>query len=157
MNISNQYIAGLIDGEGYIALLPVRKKASKNLTFTPTVKIGMADDSNTALIMEYLLDKFGGHIYRADRSSQVRKDGTRKYNTITWTLRSKKSVGIMLEAIRPYLIIKREQSDLIVEYCRHGLNHPLYTKYDKTLHNRQMEIYQTLKMMHRGHTLATTE
>ena len=147
--LSLQYIAGLIDGEGYIALLPNRSRETTNKTFEPVVKIGMTG-KEPLIIFEALKNQYGGLIETKNGLSK----GGRIVNT--YVLKSKMRVGILMEDIIEYLIVKKDQAILLKEFCDMPYCHPKSPKFDKSIITRRIAIYDKLKQLKRPQPLATT-
>lgn len=136
--ISPQYLAGLIDGEGYIALLPVRSKQVKNPAFEPVIKIGMTGLSSYAIFLK-IQSKYGGHI---DESNKPSTGGRVVY---TYVLKSKKKVKVLLDDVSKYLWVKLPQALLLREFCDMASSHTRYKTYDNDVVLRKSEIYDLLK------------
>jgi hypothetical protein len=102
--ISRRYLAGLVDGEGYIGILPANKKNRQY--FKPVIKIGMS--SPEALKEIYLL--LGGHLYIKKR------DNPKHRKVLVWTVATYTTVDRVLDYIHPYLIVKKPQADVLREF-----------------------------------------
>ena len=87
------YAAGLLDGEGTIGV---------NKTGGTGYQIGIANLNMQML--EFLQSTFGGKIYR---------QGNKNYKR--WELFTKKEVLEFLLLVEPYLIVKKKQSQLMIE------------------------------------------
>lgn len=97
-NLSLQYIAGLVDGEGHIGI-------HKSGTCARLV-IGMSGYK----VLKYLRDTYGGSITMRPKYKDYYKQ------IYVWDITGNKAIYIIL-SIRPWLIIKRKQADLI-ELCQ---------------------------------------
>lgn len=132
------YLAGLIDGEGYVAVLPTRNSSLRRVSYEPVIKIGMTGETAYEvfrLVKEY----YGGRIEKPKR----RSTGGRR--VFTYNLRGKNNVGKFVEEIRPYSIVKREQLILLEEFCNLPMTHPNHKNYDHDAYIRKHEIYERLK------------
>lgn len=147
--LHNAYLAGLIDGEGYLALLPARTAGLKQLSFEPVIKIGMTG-ATALVIAQTLQEKYGGHIN--DRS-KLTTGGRKAY---TYIAKSKKRVSLILEDILPYLIVKRDQALLLQEFCNLGSSHSNYKTFDEVAVTRKGAIYHELRRLKEPEPLATT-
>ncbi len=99
------YIAGYIDGEGYLGIME-RHKDSKyhcRSDYLPVIKIASVDKD----IIEWFKSSFGGWIHQ-------RKFKDNSKDAYSWTLAGKK-IKPFLDKIYPYLKIKKEQADLLKE------------------------------------------
>ena len=94
------YLAGLFDGEGSVGYY----KYSKQKTHLPQVQIANADPR----VMEWLKAKipFGS----------VGINKTNKFTVFQWCVRGKKGVSQFLRAIQPFLVVKRDQSELLLNF-----------------------------------------
>lgn len=143
-DISNQYIAGLIDGEGYIALLPSKQPELHNKSFGPVVKLGMTG-SISKMIMDVLYAKYGGHLEYRERSKKNPKWKDVHY----WILKSRRKVKIFLDDIEPYLLIKKEQAVLLQEFCTLPSSHTKYGSFSQETVSRKEYIFNYLKELKR--------
>lgn len=96
------YTAGLIDGEGYISLLPVQKSKG----YCAVVKVTSTDK----FMAKFLHENFGGHIAKPRNHPYPMKP------SINWTLRNRNNVNTFLRKIYPYLLVKKAQADVVIEY-----------------------------------------
>ena len=97
------YFAGIIDGEGCICLR-TSKSARKHIFAT------MIQISNTDLrLLQWVQRRFGGMIH-----PHARHRGNRK-PSFQWAALSD-DIASILEAILPYMIVKREQAELMLAY-----------------------------------------
>jgi hypothetical protein len=103
------YLAGLVDGEGHIALLKNRHHRQAE-GFVLTLTIGITNRSLP--LMKWLIQKFGGVYYH--RSSE-NPNWADRYD---WSPKGKKNKEEFLLGILPYLIIKREQANVALQFLR---------------------------------------
>lgn len=149
MNISKEYLAGLLDGEGYFGLMTRRVKTHDGYQqqgHTPTVK--MAFTTRDAQILYELHKKYGGYIYH-------KKAHKTSLSAIQWELKTKSKLIEFLPKIIPYLILKKEQAEILLEYCKLGNVHPKYKTYAENK-KKTDEIFNRLKVL-KGKLPATTE
>ena len=140
MKITKQYLAGLIDGEGYLGLLPSRAKGLKVTSFEPVIKIGMTG-SEVLPIFNTLVSKYGGHI---DTRNKPTKGNRIAY---TYILKSKVKVYNLLADIQPYLIIKLEQSKILNDFCKLPSSHTKYNDFNQDIILIKEEMYKNLKLL----------
>lgn len=93
------YLAGIIDGEGCIRI--GRNKGNGQYVYS--ICVGMVSKN----VIELLRDTFGGTI--SEECVLGRRSIWR------WNLRKQQELLSCLEKIRPYLMVKGEQADLIVK------------------------------------------
>lgn len=105
------YIAGLIDGEGTISLNKSTEKAHPtwNPKYTPYISF-----TNTNLEALELVGRFFDSNTRHHVGSQ---DGFKGHKQCFRVVKSgKENVKKLLEKLLPYLLIKRKQAELLIEY-----------------------------------------
>ena len=102
------YMAGLVDGEGTISVSNSRSK----------VKGRLYENSDTVLqvynchlgALGWIRERFGGYIYKVPRASAAWKD------SYAWKT-SHSNACRVLKLILPFLIIKKQQANLLVEFA----------------------------------------
>jgi hypothetical protein len=105
LNTDAAWLAGLIDGEGYVGT--AQKAGAKNgETARPSVAIGMTSPK----LVEWVLE----HCPEAGIYQRKNKGANNKAITYIVVWRSDKAVAL-LKQVRSYLIIKREQADLVIQ------------------------------------------
>lgn len=105
------YIAGLFDGEGHLSLRK-QKQSFHGLTFNVTIY------NSEKKIMDWLLANIGGKSYVRDRRGTSAPFGPRMKKSYSWFLTRTLDVILLLEAVRPYLVIKKEKADEILHHCK---------------------------------------
>jgi hypothetical protein len=112
---TKSYLAGLIDGEGYIALI---EKGKGPGYYDPRVTI----TSTSIKIMEWLQTTLEGlHFYKS-RYSYTKSDelspsrDTQRWKTRYTAVFTNTQALSLLTAITPYLVIKKEQAELVLSY-----------------------------------------
>lgn len=103
------WLAGILDGEGCIS---INKLGKPTVTITSTMPIG---DVLTWMV------GFGGQTVGAQRSE--------KHKLIhRWYISSVAGIYTLLSKLSPFLLMKRKQCDLMLEYCEGRLGHLSKTK-----------------------------
>lgn len=148
--ITPQYLAGLIDGEGYLGLIPSRVKGLKNQSFEPVIKIGMTGES-ILMLFNQLQATHGGHIEKRRLLTKGNRDA------YTYSLKSRKKVLALLEQIHPYLLVKKSQSKLLMVFCSLPSTHSRYNSYDPSILQQKIDMYFELKYLKQPEPLATTK
>lgn len=138
MNITKQYIAGFIDGEGYLGII---KKTSKVCTlgyyYTPVIKIAQISRNDEVLIA---IQKFIGHGNLEPRKSNLKNAA----DSTSLEFRGMKRVTPIAKKLLPYLIVKKKQAQILLKFSR------LSSDEERT------ELYNRIRLLNkRG--LATTE
>ena len=112
------YLAGLFDGEGTFSIYQnsgnYKTTASgdkKQYNFTNS----RVEITNTNVdLMEWLVKHFGGVYYTHRRAKSVHK------MAYSWRPKGKKNTENIILGIIPYLVIKPQQANIVLEYLRLG-------------------------------------
>ena len=113
MRITKEYLAGFVDGEGSITLYK-RKDIRTKKGFTINAKFSIGN-TNQDFMKE--LNSCGGQPF------------IRKYNgenckpLYELNIQDLKGIRVFLKAIQPYLIIKKKQAELMIEFIESRLSH----------------------------------
>lgn len=129
---SPQYLAGLVDGEGYFSISIVKRKNATSI-IRPSFVIGMHMEA-----WDLLNDiKSWGETLGVQMSIQKQKCGLCRISSMS-------PVGVqkLLEAIYPYLIIKKAQADRVLEFCR---SRPRRGEGKKSYTDRDFELVEQCK------------
>ena len=140
------YTAGIIDGEGYISLVPF----SNCNSYASVVKVCSTDKR----LIDFLKLNFGGFTNKRDF------DNPKWKNAYYWEIKNQKPVENFLLGIKDYLIIKKEIAELVIERCSYTIKtlHPIYKTFSQKDKDRVTEIYKKLRSLnHRGKPLAETK
>jgi len=107
MKIIYAYLAGLLDGEGYIGIKKTNNRADcVNPQYHERIQIRMVDEPAIKLFKE----TFGGNYYREKASrSKLSKKPLYCYQA------SDKLASEIIKKLIPYLLIKNRQAKLILE------------------------------------------
>lgn len=142
------YMAGAIDGEGWIGL---RRKSPDTSQWmkSPSYVLGLTIANTSRPWLETLQTWFGGHIEAMERRSERnRKDCFRlKFRA--------SEVLVVLMRVRPYLLLKARQADLLMEFqplahrrrALNGLRGRPSSGADQDIVGRQEAIYQELRLL----------
>jgi hypothetical protein len=103
------YIACAVDGEGTIGFHKVKagKHGRKSDGFLPRVAV---TNTNYAFL-EWIGTQLGGHPHLAHKATETRKA------CYVWEVRCGPRVTAILKNLLPYLIIKKQQAIVMLEYC----------------------------------------
>lgn len=134
--LTASYLAGLVDGEGYIGLMRLRGnyragRTSREFYFRPTLKIAMTDRKT----IEWLYNSFGG-------TFSVRKAHHNSRESYCWAL-AKHQTLTFIEKIYPYLKTKRKQAELILQYPLNKAGTPLSDE----IYNRRAELSEQIRSL----------
>jgi len=102
------YLAGIMDGEGAFIIGAYAKNPK---TGTPHFHTTMQISSTDAVLINWLVDNFGGRL-QYYTSKQTPKNARRA--VYRWTAHSDR-VKHLCEIMLPYLIIKKEQAEVMIQ------------------------------------------
>lgn len=105
------YLAGIIDGEGTISIMKHKPRSHPDWsgTYDAYVRVGMTDKN----IPKLFLDTFGvGALNLESRAGSMARDVWR------YTCSGNKGVVPIVEALYPYLKLKKEQCKLVLELLK---------------------------------------
>lgn len=105
------YIAGIIDGEGSIMGYKVsRKAAARGFGW----KLGVSVGNTNYDLIHWLRDTTGIGSWR--ESSEPKNPKHKR--AAKWYVSSRKDIEQLLEAVLPYLLIKRRNAELALEFVK---------------------------------------
>lgn len=133
------YLAGLLDGEGYIGVHRVNRRGLVNY-FGATVVIGMTDEAT----IDWVDARFPGG--RATRRQKA------QYKVVhLWSIHNARAAAL-LTAVLPYLVTKRRQAELVIAFgddLRGTRGHGVRLTDEETA--RRLALYEeTRQLNHRG-------
>uniref|UniRef100_A0A6H1ZDF0 Putative HNH homing endonuclease n=1 Tax=viral metagenome TaxID=1070528 RepID=A0A6H1ZDF0_9ZZZZ len=163
--IALAYCAGLIDGEGCISIGKKPRVTHNNLgnnqnpkgkierkdTYTLDYKLNIIVVQKDKILCDWLRGNFGGSIGMVYRN---RSDGQID-EYFRWCLGTNPSTAL-LKKLKPYLILKKAQAIVAIEFGKHY--HRTLGKW-KTKENlkKREEYYQKLRQLKREFAVATTK
>ena len=104
------YLAGLFDGEGTVCISTSHNRNNTTI-FQMNVKV-----ANTKLeLMQWLITNFGGYYSVSNAKSDTKKRYSTQY---AWMPKGKKNRIEVLERMLPYLVIKKQQALIGLEFER---------------------------------------
>lgn len=117
MNNIKPYLAGILDGEGYIGLLKHNKKRKNGdpyYRYVPRLAISFLDKERNREVLNLFKATYGGLIYDKKlyeyNSGAIRKSHNPMICYELWN----NDVRILLTDLLPYLIIKKPQAELLL-------------------------------------------
>src|SRR3990167_3949381 len=120
--ISNRYIAGFFDGEGCISTQQIgdNKRVNKNRitkTYRRIPALFVVVGNTNKDVLQQVQQRFNGRMYSYDRS-------IKHYSTMHYWKASRHVEALeFLEKIYPYLIIKKYQAKLAIQFLKSRINH----------------------------------
>jgi len=100
------YIAGFIDGEGCISLHSIRHVRGSRTTVSPRLIIVNTHKG----VIDYLAEKLNTTIYARPSCGNAK-------GTFRMSVQGKKRLIPLLHLLLPYLIVKKLQAELIIEWA----------------------------------------
>jgi len=100
------YMAGIVDGEGFIGIDSCCKRKNKPSAYQ--LRVGVVNTNRE--LLEWIKENFEGSV-----SSRGKPTSIKHKQSYQWRVEAKKA-GKLLRLIRPYLIIKREQANIGLEF-----------------------------------------
>lgn len=150
--ITNDYIAGFVDGEGYIGL--IKKRSDKTVLghfYKPCVKIAQKESNRK--ILEILKSKYGGTISKTRQHENTN-------SSVMWEISNRPMVQKFLLDLKDKLYLKDENLRLILKYIDlpqvTNRRDKEYQRFRKEIDNKKEVIYNRIREINkRG--LAETE
>lgn len=155
------YIAGIMDADGCFMITkhfrktPVNRRwnilKERSCTYLPSVKICMVEDQ----AINFIHNEMGfGEI----RLYGTRKDRPNSKPIYHWLMRSKKNIAPFLEQVIPYLRVKKERAQFLLEYCKNVKDcaRPYYGLSDEELNYRELS-YVKMREFNGNKVAATTK
>jgi hypothetical protein len=100
------YFAGILDGEGCLSITVGHKETCTNYNATMQVQ------NTSKPLIDWLQKKFGGSVYLSKKATEKTKEA------YMWRVLKKKEIEILLLATLPYLVVKREQAKILLDFVR---------------------------------------
>jgi len=146
--LNKAYVAGFIDGEAYIGLMKRKYKPSpRPFLIKPTVKVAQIEKYRT--VLEYLQNYYGGYISKTREHHNSRP-------SVMWELSNKKDIQKLMEDIKPYVIVKNDLVEIMLEYCALPKQTNNLSEVNNIIYNKKIELQKsTAQITRRG--LAETE
>lgn len=137
------YLAGLIDGEGYIGILKSMKGNKKHFTsakeylYCPVFKIAMTHKP----VLEYLHNKYGGTLNTRKRNL---KNPAHK-EAYDWVIKNAK-VMVILNEVYPFMRVKQIEVDILRKFylTNNGAGKPISENNWKI----RDELYAEIRKLH---------
>ena len=132
--LSKQYLAGFIDGEGYLSVVTHSDTRTKRgFTLQPVITIGSVD--------KIILDEISKVTFGKFQSRKKTKGNKQLY---VLQIQDLEGISLCLKQIFPYLIIKKQQATLLCEYVKLRLKNK-----NKGYSDRELEIAKIFKTINK--------
>ena len=113
------WVAGIVDGEGYIGIVQAKDKRRGTFTLMPRVDI-----VSTTKVMQDELQRVLGFGCVFEKKAHQRRKPNEKVQ-FAWEIWSAATVGPFLSVIEPYLIVKREVASVVRAFCESRIERDL--------------------------------
>lgn len=146
------WLSGFIDGEGYIGIERQRKKETTkqaaSLLYHPYLIIA----NSNCIILEYIKKYIGyGYIYEVHRKKSKSNHNNEKPG-FQYKLTKMDKLESILNTLRPYLHLKQQQCDLLLNFINLRKNAKrIYGPYRgyTSFSSLEEEIYQKLRILNK--------
>ena len=134
------YYAGFLDGEGYFTLAIVNKGTYDNII--PLISASQVNK----LPLTLLQTSYGGTVLPVKARNSKHRDAWR------WTIASRSKVKACLKDIYPFLTVKKQQAELLLEFLSRpafpgGRNSDLYIPKEEK--SKRMSLYKSMRMLNK--------
>lgn len=162
------YMAGIMDADGCFMIIKQKrgtfnktserafrfpKKVDKwNVSYMPAMKIAMIEEE----AMKFICDELGFGKYHIDGA---RKDRPNSKPIFNWYLRGRMKVEKALKDIIPYLKVKKDRANHLLNFCQHlnSLKNPCYLGLDLDELNYREDSYIKMREFNGNKVAATTK
>lgn len=141
------WIAGFMDGEGTITIKKYARYKNQSIRYQAYVCCVQAteDNENAMKALQLLQKHFGGSLY-----AQSKHKDTKSRDSSQWLLVSSSAVECVKQLL-PYLIVKKKQAELLIEYGKDiKSNRGAKRLTDEILQKRYNYWYEMRKLNVRG-------
>ncbi|HUV85233.1 MAG TPA: LAGLIDADG family homing endonuclease [Methanosarcinales archaeon] len=147
--IALAYCAGLIDGEGCIAISRGHTRSRSGIKYPKFIMQVVVELSGTPRPLEFLKGILGGIIYERKKGWSINsfsQGNKNKWRYFVWKVNSDAALEA-LKKIRKYLIIKPDQADIAIEFQNHMKRTRYKIKGNKDIPTREYRtnLYNKLK------------
>lgn len=134
--LSLEYIAGLVDGEGSIGI--INRMVSNRAYLDPYIHISNCNKE----ILEQVKESLGvGNVYKEGRQTTGHRDA------YLYACSSRATIETALTKLLPYLVIKKQLAEIVLEFVSNRIPHTSYTQ-----HELLLWLMQTTLQMKRNHS-----
>ena len=138
--LSNEYIAGLFDGEGYFTINRChRSDIKREWSFQASARITIRE----GWLLKSIQDQFGGSLKETKKKSE-------KHSTyFLWSVGDKKMLRF-LDQIGPLLVLKRQHFLVVDSFVRMKVNHGFGPLDDFQYEARENSFFDLRELNRRG-------
>jgi intein/homing endonuclease len=132
------YLAAFLDGEGGIQITRnLRKNRIYKLALHPTVYFTNTNFEAINVIKHWISS--GPIVHRKEKGNHR--------DTFVVNVSGTGNVVTLLTILAPYMIIKRAQARVMIEYCQNRLTH--YAGNDRRFSRRELQLYTALRKLNK--------
>ena len=138
------WLAGFIDGEGYIGITFQRKKENRRQSASARYHPYLVISNNNYRVLKGIKEFIGsGYIYQLSRNSELRN---KQKQSFQYKLTEMNGLKNLLSSVQPYLRLKQKQCALLISFINIRKNAKrIYGPYrGATSYTTEEEIYQKL-------------
>lgn len=132
-NTKLSYLAGIIDGEGTVYIVPSSQKAWNRKEYRIRLQVGNTNKE----LLDWLKENFGGSVYSVKRKSHQNPRWKDKYE---WFLGLSGKSGKLIKGIVPFAIIKKKHLELALKFIA-TFSHKKGTRLPDDIYNLR-EVYR---------------
>lgn len=143
--VSDEYVAGLLDGEGYVSMVQ-RQRREPDRRSEHDTEILVAVTMVERAPLDALAERFGGGVYLVAHGHKRWRDAYR------YQVTGRLAEGV-LRAARPYMLVKHRQADLCLEQRENllvgGKTTPERAAHNARVQARRVELLRDIRELNR--------
>lgn len=121
--VDKRYLAGFIDGEGYISIVKHKDiRLKKGYTLCPIFRIGSSNRQALEEINQFI---------KGNIKSNGIDENTKHKQVYIIDIGRIETIRAILKLVVPYLIIKKQQAELMIDFCNRRLKAKVKNYSDK--------------------------
>lgn len=153
MKLTKQYIAGFVDGEGYISILKLnRKSARRGIWYQAVIKISQREKD--AEVLRLIQEFYGGCM------NKRREFTDNSCPSLTLDIKNRKDLQRMLTDLLPYVVVKKKQFELLIKFFSYAgirSRKPEAKYLIDNLKEKQSQLYKVARQLNKRGRRATTK
>lgn len=133
------YMAGIMDGEGLICIVPIRRKdcADNVPAYRLMIRLSLCNE----WLCRWFKMCWGGSVYTAKHSNYPER-----HQIWEWSVSNQQAYRFLI-VIKPYLILKRDQAELAVKF-QGAKRRGCARKEPDVIKQAEKVVYETMKRLH---------
>jgi len=146
--MNTHYIAGLIDGEGWIGIRKIgsgsdkRRHWARDYWYNPSIKVSQSEKGK--VLIDLLHEEFGGFISKRGRAGITGNSA----DAYEWSITGVKRILPILKRLRNKLILKQKQADVVIDFCENKEKRYMPRTSDKEFARRE-KLYQSIRELNK--------